>query len=131
IEHLFPERHGFQARQRRFVQLRPGQRFRIELRKGLHEMAAEGVAMLRRSDFNHATFFFGPMNFKASRAMWGPKRGRFSRPANGARRRSFSAMQTAINSPTSISEPSCSAPLRVKLLSCCPLETSEAMPMRS
>ena len=80
IENLFPEGHGFQPRQRRLVQLRPGQRIRIELGIGLHEMAAEGVAMFERSDFHAATFFFfGPMNFSASRAMKGTKRGRFRR----------------------------------------------------
>ena len=41
---------------------------------------AESVAMFRRSDFHDATlFFFGPMNFSASRAMKGTKRGRLRR----------------------------------------------------
>jgi hypothetical protein len=42
-------------------------------------MAAEGVAVFRRSDFHAVAFFFGPMTFSAMRAINGTKRGRFRR----------------------------------------------------
>ena len=44
---------------------------------------------------------------------------------------SFSARQMSISSATSMSSPSDFAPVTVKLLSCTPLPTSRAMPMRS
>src|SRR5690349_8678052 len=63
IEYLFPEGHGLKARERGLIQFGPGQCVRVELGISLHEMAAERVAMLERSDFHAAAFlFFGPMN---------------------------------------------------------------------
>ena len=58
------------------------------------------------------------------------------RVATGAGRRhscgaAFSARQMSISSATSISSPIAFAPVTVKLLSCTPLPTSRAMPMRS
>ena len=96
-------------------------------------MAAEDVAMFGGADFHAAAFFFGPMNCAApAAAMKGTKRGRLRRcvirrqPAvilGRAKRDQFADIDVGAQLA--------SAPLTVKLLSCWPLETSEAMPMRS
>src|SRR5258706_15440976 len=70
-------------------------------------------------------------NRRASLIIAGTKRGRSRRSSYSPSLRSFSVRQTSISSPISMSAPNWLAPVTVKLLSCTPLLTLEAMPIRS
>ena len=74
---------------------------------------------------------FEPVIAEEGRPIRGTKLGRTSRRSYLPSRRSFSDRHRSISWATSISAPSCWAPFMVKLLSCWPWVTSEAMPMRS